>query len=171
MPRKKRETITESEPISVLQPESESDEVTTEQAIEQPHIDSESCNRNYLTASLQSVQASISQLFEKQCEIAGTQAADAVFDTFESAFISRLEERLQPFVDVLVPEIRDSHAQLQERTITRVERRLSAFDRIKQIATLVSDECRLSLPNGELTGNLLGFASWDATNHDQQENA
>ena len=161
-----------SEPISVLQPELESDKVTSEQAIEQPEPDQEpeSCNRSYLLASLLSVQSSTSLLLEKQSEIAGTQAADAVFDAFEIAFISRLEERLEPFVDVLVPEIRDSHAQLQEqRTITRVERRLSAIDRIKQIATLVSDECRLSLPNGEPTGDLLGFASWDV-NYDQQEN-
>jgi hypothetical protein len=157
MPRKKRETIAESEPISVLQPESESNEVTSEQAIEQPHIDPESCNRNYLTASLQSVQASVSQLFAKQCQISGTQAADAAFDAFEIAFISRLEERLQPFVDVLVPEIRDSHAQLQERTITRVERRLSAFDRLKQITGIITDECKL-LPPVVAVGE---FVTWE----------
>ncbi len=157
MPRKKRETITESEPISVLQPESESDEVTTEQAIEQPHIDSESCNRNYLTASLLSTQASISQLFEKQCEIAGTQAADAVFDRFEASFLARIEERLQPFVDTLLPEIKDSHTQLQQRTTARLERRLSAFDRLKQITGIITNECKL-LPPVVAVGE---FVTWE----------
>ncbi|WP_414588991.1 hypothetical protein [Scytonema sp. PCC 10023] len=163
MPRKKREAIPESEPISVLhgpvEPEVET-ELINPPITEPPDelaIDPEYCARDFLTATLQSAQASISQLFEKQAELTGTQAADAVFDAFESAFISRLEARLQPFVDVLVPEIRDSHAQLQERTTARVERRLSAFDRLKQIAAIVTDECRL-LPPVTAVGE---FVTWE----------
>lgn len=125
--------------------------------------------REYLAASLTSAQATIAQLFEKQAELRGAEVADTVFDAFESAFISRLEQRLQPFVDVVLPQIQDTHVVLRERTTARVERRQSAFDRLKQIATLVTDEC-MSLPSGELTGNLLGFASWDVPDHDQQEN-
>jgi nitrogenase subunit NifH len=109
-------------------------------------------------------------LFEAQAQLAGTQIADKVFDSLEEAFVTRLQHRLQPFVDTLLPEIRDSHAQLQKRTVTRLERRQSTLDRFKQIATLITDECRLTLPTNETTGNLLGFASWDVANHDQQEN-
>jgi hypothetical protein len=186
MPRKKKVETTTAEPISVLKPEIETEEQESESAIaieelaesvSESEIDSqfegngaldlESCSRDYLTATLQSAQASMTDLFEAQAQLAGTQIADKVFDSLEDAFVSRLQQRLQPFVDVLLPEIRDGHAQLRDRTAARVERRQSAFDRIKQIATLVSDECRLSLPNGEPTGNLLGFASWEPTNYDQ----
>jgi hypothetical protein len=179
MPRKKKTETTNDEPTSILQPESEIEEQETEIAIavpepdEQPEssevLDPESCSRNYLTASLNSTTKSIAGLFETQAQLAGTQIADKVFDSLEEAFVSRLQERLQPFVDTLLPDIKESHAELQQRTAARVERRITAFDRIKQIATLVTDECRMALPSGEPTGNLLGFASWD-TNYDRQEN-
>jgi hypothetical protein len=175
MPRKKKEQQID-EPISVLHPEEEQteDAIAVEELVEsvakpEENIDPELCSRNYVTASLQSAQSSLTDLFEAQAQLAGTQIADRVFDQLEEAFVNRLQQRLQPFVDTLLPDIRDSHAQLQERTTARVERRLSAFDRIKQIATLVTDECRLSLPSNEPTGNLLGFASWES-DHDQQEN-
>lgn len=174
MPRKKKHQIVD-ESISVLQPEIEP---LTEPTIEpelattplDESVDPESCNRNYLTATIQSAQTSMSDLFETQAQLAGTQIADKVFDQLEDAFVSRLQQRLQPFVDSLLPEIRESHVELQQRTKTRVERRQAAFTRIRQIATLISDECRLSLPSHEPTGNLLGFASWDVSegtvNHD-----
>jgi hypothetical protein len=117
---------------------------------------------------LQSAQTSLTGLFEAQAQLVGTQIADQVFDSLEEAFVTRIQHRLQPFIDTLLPEIRDSHTQLQKRTVARLERRQSTLERLKEIGKLVSDECRLSLPNGELTGNVLGFASWDATNHDQQ---
>ncbi len=170
MPRKKKTEA--GEPTSVLQPETEAELInppTIEQSLIEPELEPESCSRNFLTATIQTAQTSISDLFEAQAQLAGTEIADKVFDSLEEAFVNRLQQRLQPFVSTLLPEIRDSHAELKQHTTARIERRLSAFDRLKQIATLVTDECRLSLPNGELTGNLLGFASWDV-NHDQQEN-
>jgi hypothetical protein len=164
VPRKKTQ---QDEPISVLRPDIESIDEPTEkpvnQTVDEP-VEAESCSHDYLTASLQAATQSIGQLFEKQCEIAGVQAADAAFDSFESAFVNHLQARLKPFVNTLLPEIRESHTQLKERTIARAERRISGFDRIKQIATLISDECRLSLPSNEPTGNLLGFATWDVNN-------
>lgn len=181
MPRKKKvetERMTD-EPISVLKPETEEQESESAIAIEElvepvvepeRNIDPESCSRNYLTASLQSAQSSITGLFEAQAQLAGTQIADKVFDQLEEAFVNRLQERLQPFIETLLPDIKDSHAEIQQRTTARLERRHSAFDRIKQIATLITDECRLTLPTNETTGNLLGFASWDVANHDKQEN-
>jgi nitrogenase subunit NifH len=165
MPRRKKDL---NEPASVLQPD-----LNIEQTLDRP-IESEQepelCSRNYLAASLQSAETLLTGLFEAQAQLAGTQIADKVFDSLEEAFVTRLQHRLQPFVDTLLPEIRDSHAQLQKRTVTRLERRQSTLDRFKQIATLITDECRLTLPTNETTGNLLGFASWDVANHDQQEN-
>jgi len=162
MPRKKREAIPESEPISVLQgPVEPSIELTDPPTVEQlpiePELDPEYCARDFLTASVESAQASIAQLFEKQAELRGAEVADTVFDAFESAFISRLEQRLQPFVDVLIPEIKDTHTQLKERTTARVERRQSAFDRLKQIAATVTDECKL-LPSVVAVGE---FVNWE----------
>ncbi len=162
MPRKKREAIPETEPISVLQePVEPSIELTDPPTVEQlpiePELDPEYCARDFLTTTLQSAQASVAQLFEKQCELAGTQAADTAFDAFESAFISRLEQRLQPFVDVVLPQIQDTHTEVQERTTARVERRQSAFDRLKQIAATITDECKL-LPPVVAVGE---FVSWE----------
>lgn len=168
MPRKKKEQQVD-EPISVLQPEIEGEqsvelEIKTEpmnSPITEPPdelaIDPSSCSRDFLAATLQSAQASISQLFEKQAELAGTQAADTAFDAFESAFISRLEQRLQPFVDVVLPQIQDTHTELKEHTTARVERRQSAFDRLKQIAATVTDECKL-LPPVVAVGE---FVNWE----------
>lgn len=158
MPRKKKqdEPALQAEEITI----------TTEQGqFMEPDQEPEFCNRAYLLASLQSVQASISQLFEKQSEIAGTQTADTIFDAFESAFISRLEERLQPFLDVLVPEIRDGQAQLRDRNTKRKERRLSAFDRLKQIAVTVTDECKL-LPPVVAVGE---FVTWEPIENKENE--
>jgi hypothetical protein len=158
MPRKKKDL---NEPASVLQPD-----LDIEQFVE-PDQQPESCNRNYLTASLQSVQASISQLFEKQSELAGTQTADTIFDAFESAFISRLEQRLQPFVDVVLPQIQDASIQMKERTTARTDRRLSAFQRLQQIASKVNDDCRLMLPGGEVS--VVGeFVHWEPINQDKE---
>jgi len=160
MPRKKKQ----DEPTSVLQPEEIT--ITTEQGQSiEPDQEPVSCNRAYLLASLQSVQESISQLFEKQSELAGTQTADTIFDAFEAAFISRLEERLQPFVDLLVPEIRDGQAQLRDRNTKRKERRLSAFDRLKQIAVTVTDECKV-LPPVVAVGE---FVTWEPIENKENE--
>lgn len=175
MPRKKK--TEQDEPISVLQSDTLTEALT--EPINEPSInpidqptneamEAESYPRDYLAASIRTAQASMSTLFETQAALAGTQIADKVFDQLEEAFVNRLQQRLQPFVDTLLPEIKDSSAELQQRTAARVERRLSAFDRIRQIATLITDECRLSLPSNEPTGNLLGFASWEPV--EQKEN-
>jgi len=168
MPRKKKTEMTTDEPISVLQPEMDIKVPETESAIAleelvesvakpEENIDPESCSRNYLTASLQSAQSSITGLFEAQAQMAGAQIADKVFDQLEEAFVNRLQQRLQPFVDTLLPEIKDTHTQLQERTTARVERRLSAFDRLKQIAATITDECKL-LPPVVAVGE---FVNWE----------
>jgi hypothetical protein len=117
----------------------------------------ESCPRDFLTASVEVAIASTGQLFTTQAELQGVEIADTVFDAFESAFISRLEERLQPFLDVVLPQIQETSVKLVERTTARVERRKSAFDRLKQIAATVTDECRL-LPPITAVGE---FVSWE----------
>lgn len=152
MPRRKK---LEQEPISV-QPESE----VELQSIPETSLEAESIPRDFLAASLESATESISQLFEKEAELSGLEVADIVFDAFESSFISRLEQRLQPFVDVVLPQIQDTSTELKQRTTTRLERRLSAFDRLKQIAIKVSDDCKLLLPSGEIS--VVGeFVSWE----------
>jgi hypothetical protein len=165
MPRKKKVETTTAEPISVLKPEIKIEGLESESAIAveeantQPDevLDPESCSRNYLTASLQSATESITGLFEAQAQLAGTQIADRVFDQLEEAFVTRLQERLQPFVDTLLPDIRDSHTQLQERTTARVERRQGVFDRLKQITATITDECKL-LPPVVAVGE---FVNWE----------
>jgi vacuolar-type H+-ATPase subunit I/STV1 len=174
MPRKKKLEMTTDEPISVLQPETERqsedaiaqsavpEAIAIEELVEpiaelEQNIDPESCSRNYLTASLQSAQSSITGLFEAQAQLAGTQIADRVFDQLEEAFVNRLQERLQPFVDTLLPDIKDSHTEIQQRNTARVERRQSAFDRIKQIAATITDECKL-LPPVVAVGE---FVTWE----------
>jgi hypothetical protein len=163
MPRKKQ--IKTDERISVLQPDleiepivelNEPTEKPIEQFIDEP-VEPKSCPRDYLAASLQATTESIGELFEKQAELQGTQIADAIFDRFESAFISRLEQRLQPFMDVVLPQIQENHVVLKERTTARVERRLSAFDRLKQIAATITDECKL-LPPVVAVGE---FVNWE----------
>jgi hypothetical protein len=183
MPRKKKVETTD-EPISVLQPEMETEgqesghaiaveelELEPEQipttATTTESLEAESCSRDFLTASLQSTTASISHLFEKQAELQGTQAADAFFDSFESAFINRIEKRLEPFINVFVPEIKDSHTQLKERTTARLERRQSVFDRLKQITSAITDECKLLLPSNEVT--VIGeFINWEPINKEDE---
>lgn len=163
MPRKKREAIPETEPISVfkgpVEPEIETEPMNPPitEPPDESAIEPEYCARDFLTASVESAQASVCQLFEKQAELTGTQVADSVFDAFETAFVSRIEQRLQPFMDVLIPEIKDTQTQLQERTTARVERRQSAFDRLKQIAATVTDECKL-LPPVVAVGE---FVTWE----------
>lgn len=117
----------------------------------------ESTPRDFLTASVEVAIASTGQLFTTQAKLQGVEIADTVFDAFESAFISRLEERLQPFLDVVLPQIQETSVKLVERTTARVERRKSAFDRLKQIAATVTDECRL-LPPITAVGE---FVSWE----------
>lgn len=175
MPRKKK--TEQGEPISVSQSDLELEPLTepdiepihepTEKPIDKP-VGGESFSRDYMTASLQLAQASMTDLFEAQAQLAGIELADKVFDVLEESFVTHLQQRLQPFVDTLLPEIRESHTQIKERTTARLERRQGVLDRLKQIATLVTDECRLSLPNNEPTGNLLGFASWEPV--EQKEN-
>jgi hypothetical protein len=128
---------------------------TSEETLTEAHL------RDFLGASVEVAIASVGQLLKTQAELQGADIADQVFDKFEGAFINRLEERLQPFTDVLIPQLQETSRELKQRSTARVERRLSAFNRLKQIASLVSDECQLSLPSGEPTGNLLGFASWE----------
>jgi hypothetical protein len=155
MPRKKKT----DDLISVLaQPEFEIESQT--ESTTDIHPNFESIPRDFLAASLESATTSIGQLFEKQAQLSGSEVADTVFDAFESAFISRLEQRLEPFLTVLIPEIKDTHTQLKQRATARIERRLSAFDRLKQIAATVTDECRLMLPAGEVS--VVGeFVSWE----------
>jgi hypothetical protein len=125
----------------------------------------ESSPRDFLAASLESATASIQQLFATQAELNGSQVADAVFDKFEAAFINRLEERLTPFVDVVLPNIRETQTQLQQGSTTRLERRQGAFERLKQIASLISDECRL-LPPVTAVGE---FVTWNEIEPTQQQ--
>lgn len=131
------------------------------------YSDFESVPRDFLAASLDSATTSIGQLFEKQAELSGSEVADTVFDAFESVFISRLEQRLESFANVLIPEIKDTHTQLKQRVAARIERRISAFDRLKQIAATVTDECRLMLPASEVS--VVGeFVTWEPV--EQKEN-
>jgi hypothetical protein len=181
MPRKKKE-ITDNELTTQLQNTFESERqdqspqlssaveelaqpVTEPQLIErqdpgtipvtEPLI--EACPRNFLAASLQSATKSAETLFTKQAQLSGSQIADKVFDSFEEAFLNRLEQRLEPFVSVLIPQIQETSAELKQSTTARLERRQGAFDRLKQIASLITDECRL-LPPVHTVGE---FIAWD----------
>jgi hypothetical protein len=152
MPRKKK---TEHEPISVLQPHFEVEPLTepdlesidepTEKPVNQPldePVEAES-NRDYMTASVQLAQASMTDLFEAQGQLAGIELADTLFDQLEESFVNHLQKRLEVFVDVLLPEIKDTRTQIKERTTPRIERRQGVLDRIKKLAATVTDECRL----------------------------
>lgn len=123
--------------------------------------------QHFAIASLQTAQSAISQLLQKQGELRGIDAADQAWDSFEQGFVNRTEQRFQGFVDSLVPELRQSFTALQDRAIARQDKRQTVFSRLKQIASLVTDECKLLLPSNEPVGNLLGFASWDVPNNQE----
>jgi hypothetical protein len=97
------------------------------------------------------------KLFESQAQLAGIELADKVFDQLEEAFVNRLEERLQPFIDVVLPQIQETSRELKQSSTARLERRQGAFDRLKQISSLITDECRL-LPPVVAVGE---FVSWE----------
>jgi hypothetical protein len=159
MPRKKKDP---SEPASVLQPDLNVEQ--TLEPIEPDQQQPESCNRSHLLAFLLSVQSSTSLLLEKQSEIAGTQSADAVFDAFEIAFTNQLEARLQPFMDVVLPQIKDGQTQLADRATERKGRQLRGFDRLRQIAATITDECKL-LPPVVAVGE---FLTWEPIIEDKE---
>ena len=171
MPRKKKiteETINElsTQQQDIVEPESENKQTELSNSVEElaePNSEpkSENTQTEYAVASLQTAQDTISQLLLKQGELRGIDAADQAWDSFEQGFVNRTEQRFQGFVDSLVPELSQSFTVLQDRATARQDRRQTAFSRLKQIASLVTDECKLLLPNNEPVGNLLGFASWD----------
>jgi hypothetical protein len=174
MPRTKKKEllldVTPTQPESENRPEGQDQPQELQSAAQelaQPVLEmtTEACPRDFLATSLESATNSVEQLFTKQAELTGSQIADAVFDKFEAAFINRLEERLQPFVDVVLPNIRETQTQLQQGSTMRLKRRQGAFERLKQIASLISDECRL-LPPVTAVGE---FVTWNEIEPTQQQ--